>query len=89
MSMKKPRHRVDREPWSCGYGRKLACQRLWVQILAICNGSAFFTSYCCKNCNVCWEKNEKYQKESGCDPFLEKQLHQFVCSKLLVNTSVK
>ena len=35
------------------------------------------------------KRTKKYQKESGCDPFLEKQLHQFVCSKLLVNTSVK
>ena len=51
-----------REPWSCGYGRRLMFWRLWVQIPAPYTGWKNFTYNCCKNCNVCLKKTENKQK---------------------------
>ena len=51
--VQKTKIKIDREPWSIGYGRRLMSWRLWVWISALYTGWTFFTYICCKNCKVC------------------------------------
>ena len=51
--VEKTKIKIDREPWSIGYGRRLISWRLWVRISALYTGWTFFTYICCKNCKVC------------------------------------
>ena len=53
-----------KEPWSSGYGRRLAFERLWVRIPVPDTGWTLFTLYCCKNCNVCLKRQKINQKEA-------------------------
>ena len=51
-------------PRSSRYGMRLMFQRSWVRIPAPYTLWTFFTSICCKNCNVCL-KRRKNEKEDG------------------------
>ena len=50
------------DPWSCGYWRRVAFKRSWVQIQAVDTRWIIFTLYCSKNCNVCLLKTESKRK---------------------------
>ena len=64
-----------REPWSCGYGRRLTFWRSWVRIPVPYSGRTFFTLICCKILLLfVWKRpkiNEKeghfYKNKSDCN----------------------
>ena len=58
---------LGRDPWSCGYGRRLMFWRLWVRIPAPYTGWTlhFFTLTCCKNCIACLKRLKINEKEAG------------------------
>ena len=58
---------LGRDPWSCGYGRRLMFWRSWVQIPAPYTGWTlhFFTLTCCKNCIACLKRLKINEKEAG------------------------
>ena len=62
---------LGREPWSSGYGRRLMFQWLWVRILAPYTRWTFFHIFCCKNCNVCFKRQNKWKRGRGLTIFLK------------------
>ena len=64
------RSHIGREPWSCGYGRRLIFWRSWVQIQAPYTEWTFFTLICCKIVLMfAWKTPKMNKKEAGGGPF--------------------
>ena len=65
---------MGQEPWSCGYGRRLMFQRMWVRIPAPCTGWTFFTYISCEKCNgVCLKRPIVNDKRGRYWPIFKKQ----------------
>ena len=58
-----------REPWSCGYERRLMFQRSWVQIQAPYTGWTFLHFFVVKIVMCVWNDKNRL-KEAGIGPFL-------------------